>query len=60
MLMGALQPFLILTDGTAWAMTPIATVQISSLGYEIVNGSGMLASNIAPRSCRNSYGCCKV
>ncbi len=46
MLMGALQPFLILT-GTAWAMTPIATVQISSLGYEIVNGSGMLASNIA-------------
>ncbi len=46
MLMGALQPFLILT-GTAWAMTPIATVQISSLGYEIVNGPGMLASNIA-------------
>ncbi len=33
--------------GTAWAMTPIATVQISSLGYEIVNGPGMLASNIA-------------
>ncbi|EIA27029.1 PTS system, beta-glucoside-specific IIABC component [Candidatus Arthromitus sp. SFB-5] len=28
-------------------MTPIATVQISSLGYEIVNGPGMLASNIA-------------
>lgn len=46
MLMGALQPFLVLT-GTAWAMTPIATVQISSLGYEIVNGPGMLASNIA-------------
>lgn len=46
MLMGAFQPFLILT-GTAWAMTPIATVQISSLGYEIVNGPGMLASNIA-------------
>ena len=46
MLMGAFQPFLILT-GTAWAMTPIATSQISSLGYEIVNGPGMLASNIA-------------
>lgn len=46
MLMGAFQPFLTLT-GTAWAMTPIATVQISSLGYEIVNGPGMLASNIA-------------
>lgn len=46
MLMGAFQPFLILT-GTAWAMTPIATSQISTLGYEIVNGPGMLASNIA-------------
>lgn len=46
MLMGAFQPFLTLT-GTAWAMTPIATSQISSLGYEIVNGPGMLASNIA-------------
>lgn len=46
MLMGAFQPFMVLT-GTAWAMTPIATVQISSLGYEIVNGPGMLASNIA-------------
>lgn len=46
MLMGAFQPFLVLT-GTAWAMTPIATVQIASLGYEIVNGPGMLASNIA-------------
>lgn len=46
MLMGAFQPFLVLT-GTAWAMTPIATVQISSLGYEVVNGPGMLASNIA-------------
>lgn len=46
MLMGALQPFLILT-GTAWAMTPIATTQISKLGYEVVNGPGMLASNIA-------------
>src|SRR5699024_11122086 len=32
MLMGAFQPFLVLT-GTAWAMSPIATVQISSLGY---------------------------
>lgn len=46
MLMGAFQPFLTLT-GTAWAMTPIATSQISTLGYEIVNGPGMLASNIA-------------
>lgn len=46
MLMGALQPFLLLT-GTAWAMTPIATTQISKLGYEVVNGPGMLASNIA-------------
>lgn len=46
MLMGAFQPFLVLT-GTAWAMTPIATVQISTLGYEVVNGPGMLASNIA-------------
>ena len=46
MLMGAFQPFLTLT-GTAWAMTPIATGQISSLGYEVVNGPGMLASNIA-------------
>ena len=46
MLMGAFQPFLTLT-GTAWAMTPIATSQISTLGYEIVNGPGMLASNSA-------------
>lgn len=46
MLMGAFQPFLTLT-GTAWAMTPIATSQISTLGYEVVNGPGMLASNIA-------------
>ena len=35
MLMGAFQPFLTLT-GTAWAMTPIATSQISTLGYEIL------------------------
>ena len=46
MLMGAFQPFLTLT-GTAWAMTPIATSQIPALGYEVVNGPGMLASNIA-------------
>lgn len=55
MLMGAFQPFLTLT-GTAWAMTPIATGQISSLGYEVVNGPGMLASNIAQggsHSCRS-------
>lgn len=46
MLMGALQPFLIIT-GTAWAMTPIATGQLSKSGYEIINGPGMLASNVA-------------
>lgn len=46
MLMGAFQPFLVLT-GTAWAMTPIATVQIANAGFETVNGPGMLASNIA-------------
>lgn len=45
-LMGALQPFLVVT-GTAWAMTPIATMQLSNLGSESVNGPGMLASNIA-------------
>ncbi|MGE8207623.1 beta-glucoside-specific PTS transporter subunit IIABC [Heyndrickxia sp. NPDC080065] len=46
MLMGTLQPFLIIT-GTAWAMTPIATTQLSNKGYEMINGPGMLASNIA-------------
>ncbi|SET48202.1 beta-glucoside-specific PTS transporter subunit IIABC [Thorsellia anophelis] len=46
MLMGGLQPFLIIT-GTAWAMTPIATSQLNSQGYEMINGPGMLASNIA-------------
>ncbi len=46
MLMGGLQPFLIIT-GTAWAMTPIATAQLSSQGFEVINGPGMLASNIA-------------
>ena len=46
MLMGALQPFLIIT-GTAWAMTPIATGQLSKNGFEMINGPGMLASNIA-------------
>ena len=56
MLMGALQPFLVLT-GTAWAMTPIATVQISSLGYEIVNGPGMLASNIAQGGATLAVAC---
>lgn len=45
-LMGALQPFLVVT-GTAWAMTPIATMQLSSMGSEMINGPGMLASNIA-------------
>lgn len=46
MLMGTLQPFLIVT-GTAWAMTPIATGQLSKNGFEMINGPGMLASNIA-------------
>lgn len=45
-LMGGLQPFLVVT-GTAWAMTPIATMQLSSMGSEMINGPGMLASNIA-------------
>lgn len=45
-LMGGLQPFLVVT-GTAWAMTPIATMQLSSTGSEMINGPGMLASNIA-------------
>ncbi|MGM0213401.1 beta-glucoside-specific PTS transporter subunit IIABC [Enterococcus sp. AZ109] len=45
-LMGGLQPFLVVT-GTAWAMTPIATMQLSSFGSEMINGPGMLASNIA-------------
>ena len=38
-LMGTLQPFLIIT-GTAWAMTPIATGQLSKSGYEMINGPG--------------------
>lgn len=46
MLMGGLQPFLLIT-GTAWAMTPIATTQLSNNGSEMINGPGMLASNIA-------------
>ncbi|SHJ95460.1 PTS system beta-glucoside-specific IIA component, Glc family /PTS system beta-glucoside-specific IIB component, Glc family /PTS system beta-glucoside-specific IIC component, Glc family [Clostridium cavendishii DSM 21758] len=45
-LMGALQPFLVVT-GTAWAMTPIATMQLTNKGAEMINGPGMLASNIA-------------
>ncbi|MEI0593364.1 PTS transporter subunit EIIC [Brachyspira pilosicoli] len=46
LLMGALQPIMLLT-GTAWSLTPIATMQIAKNGYEQVNGPGMLASNIA-------------
>nr|WP_225422183.1 PTS transporter subunit EIIC [Lapidilactobacillus achengensis] len=46
LLMGGLQPLLIIT-GTAWAMTPIATMQLSKQGFETINGPGMLASNIA-------------
>ncbi|QIX95965.1 beta-glucoside-specific PTS transporter subunit IIABC [Cedecea sp. FDAARGOS_727] len=46
MLMGGLQPFLVIT-GTAWAMTPIATGQLGKNGFEMINGPGMLASNIA-------------
>ncbi len=45
-LMGAFQPLLVVT-GTAWAMTPIATMQLTNLGAERINGPGMLASNIA-------------
>lgn len=45
-LMGVLQPLLIVT-GTAWAMTPIATMQLTNNGAEMINGPGMLASNIA-------------
>ena len=45
-LMGALQPLLVVT-GTAWAMTPIATMQLTNNGAEMINGPGMLASNIA-------------
>ncbi|EHI97724.1 PTS system, beta-glucoside-specific IIABC subunit [Clostridium sp. DL-VIII] len=46
MLMGAFQPALVVT-GTAWAMTPIATMQLTNKGSEMINGPGMLASNIA-------------
>lgn len=46
LLMGSLQPVMLLT-GTAWSLTPIATMQIAKNGYEQVNGPGMLASNIA-------------
>ena len=45
-LMGAFQPVLVVT-GTAWAMTPIATMQITKMGSEMINGPGMLASNVA-------------
>ena len=46
LLMGALQPLLVVT-GTAWSMTPIATMQLANTGSEMINGPGMLASNIA-------------
>ncbi|MGL4676831.1 MAG: PTS transporter subunit EIIC [Brevinema sp.] len=46
LLMGAFQPLMLLT-GTAWSLTPIATIQLSQQGFEQVNGPGMLASNIA-------------
>ena len=46
LLMGAFQPSLVVT-GTAWAMTPIATMQLTNNGSEMINGPGMLASNIA-------------
>lgn len=46
LLMGTFQPLLVVT-GTAWSMTPIATMQLASKGFEMVNGPGMLASNIA-------------
>ena len=44
--MGALQPVLVVS-GTAWAMTPIATMQLTKTGSEMINGPGMLASNVA-------------
>lgn len=56
MLMGTLQPFLIIT-GTAWAMTPIATGQLSKNGFEMINGPGMLASNIAMGAAMIGGGC---
>lgn len=46
LLMGAFQPLMVIT-GTAWSLTPIATMQIANNGFEMVNGPGMLASNIA-------------
>lgn len=46
LLMGTFQPLMVIT-GTAWSLTPIATMQIASNGFEMVNGPGMLASNIA-------------
>lgn len=52
MLMGGLQPFLVIT-GTAWAMTPIATGQLTKNGFEMINGPGMLASIL--RKVRRRY-----
>lgn len=46
LLMGALQPLMVVT-GTAWSLTPIATMQLAKNGSEMINGPGMLASNIA-------------
>lgn len=46
LLMGTFQPLMVIT-GTAWSLTPIATMQIANNGFEMVNGPGMLASNIA-------------
>ncbi|MGL4561930.1 MAG: PTS transporter subunit EIIC, partial [Brevinema sp.] len=46
LLMGIFQPLMLLT-GTAWSLTPIATIQLSKQGFEQVNGPGMLASNLA-------------
>lgn len=45
-LMGTFTPLLVMV-GMHTALTPIAQVSFSSIGYEIVQGPGMLASNIA-------------
>jgi len=55
-LMGAFQPVLVVS-GTAWAMTPIATMQLTKMGFEMINGPGMLASNIAQGGATLAVAC---
>lgn len=55
-LMGALQPVLVVS-GTAWAMTPIATMQLTKTGSEMINGPGMLASNVAQGGATLAVAC---